>query len=180
MTRSLTIPLGIVVAREKVVHPIADVRWRAVELMLDPPPKAVWREVRRGPGFQHYHAATLPLVLINTHIMDYRVNLANGVPCVYVVLQARDGASEDTPIDVRAISASPFAIDLFPNDGLATVERVVMPGRLVAMVERFITDCGTAQPSAKTARALREEPRDDIVRGSEPFYGFAGRLSPSE
>lgn len=179
MGRSLAIPLGIVVARERVVHPIADVRWRAVDVMLDPPARADWRELRRGQGFEHYHAATLPLVLSATSLTDYRVNLANGEPCVYVVLQQRPGASPDTPLDVRAVSASPFDSELFSGASNAAVERVAMPKRLVAIVERFIAECSNC--ANVNVRAPRDESKDAATASSAGrFFGFGGRPVPSE
>lgn len=178
MARSLAIPLGIVVACEKVVHPIADVRWRAVDVMLDPPSRSDWRELSRGPGYQHYHAATLPLVLSAQNLMDYRVNLANGVPSVYVVVQARPGASADTPIDVRAISASPFAAELFSDDSRARVERVAMPRGLVVAVEQFIAECMSPAAAPAPQRSARETASETASAGA-PFLAF-GRLSASE
>lgn len=178
MGRSLAIPLGIVVARERVIHPIADVRWRAVEVMLDPPARADWRELRRGQGFEHYHAATLPLVLSASCLMNYRVNLANGEPCVYVVLQQRPGASPDTPIEVRAVSVSPFDSELFSGDSNAPVERVAMPKRLVGIVERFIAECSSC--ASASVRPQREEVKDTVSPSGARFFGFGGRLSPSE
>lgn len=176
MARSLAIPLGIVVSCEKIVHPMADVRWRVVDLLLDPPRRADWRKMRRGSGFEHYHAATLQLVLSAQNLMDYRVNLANGA-CVYVVVQARPGARPDTPIDVRAVSASPFAAELFSGDSRATVERVAMPRALVTMVERFIAEC-TQCAVASPQRTATRDPLNETAGG--PLLAFGGRLSPSE
>jgi hypothetical protein len=180
MGRSQAIPLGVVVARERVVHPFADVRWRAVDVLLDPPQRADWRQVRRGNGFEHYHAATLSLVLSAQNLMDYRVNLANGIPCIYVVLQTRPGATPDTPVDVRAISASPFDGELFSRESHATVERVPMPPRLVGTIERFIAEC-TPCAEAQQQRNGRDEPAEKHAGGGIGAAMFAfGRLSPSE
>lgn len=175
MSFGVAIPVGIVVARENVEHSWDALRWRPVNVLLDPPKRADWREVARGKNFIHYHATTLNLELAPNLAMHYRVNLANGVPCVYVAVRSRPGASADVPIEIDHVSASPFEIEGHMGDAIGQVERVPMPPALVGLVERFIAE--TAHASEWTRLRLRREERDDTGFASgfglDPLAGMA-------
>lgn len=148
MSLAVTIPVGIVVARETVDHSWPATRWRVAGLLLDPPAEAHWRKVPVGAsvsgasGGPRYHAATLPLSLNAKDIASYQVNLSNGVPSVYVVAREQ-GQDAGTPLAIRHVSASPFEVRSLAIDGLDSVESVAMPERLLIAVARFIRDaCG--------------------------------------
>ncbi|MEL7048182.1 MAG: DUF3305 domain-containing protein [Pseudomonadota bacterium] len=140
MPNELSIPLGVIVSKERTSNPWQDYRWRPVSVFFDAPPNAGWSEVRRGPGFVHYHAATLILSLVRSETMAYRVNLANGEPSLYVVLKDGSGANHAvaSPIDVHMLTASPFEAQNHGDLGFDIIEAVRMPDRLIGIVENFI------------------------------------------
>ncbi len=172
MSHAVTIEVGVVVAREKIDHPWQDYRWRAVSVFLDAPAKADWRELRRGPGFIHYHAATLPLVLHRKETTGYRVNLANGVPSIYVVLREDPTASD--PVQVHLVSASPFEVQAYGESGMETVERVAMPERLVAVVQAFVDEHHVEEPFVKRQRQRFADEGEQF--GQEPIFVLRERL----
>ena len=142
-----------------------------MSVFLDAPAKADWRELRRGPGFIHYHAATLPLVLHRKETTGYRVNLANGVPSVYVVLREDPTASD--PVQVHLVSASPFEVQAYGESGMETVERVAMPERLVALVQAFVEAPRRGAVCQAPAPAFR---RRGEQFGQEPIFVLRERL----
>ncbi len=175
MNSGVTIQIGVVVARESTEHSWEPLGWRPVSVLLNPPPRADWREVGRGKSFVHYHAVTLPLVLDQKCTMHYRVNLANGVPSLYVVVRTRPGADADVPIDVSHVSASPFEVEEYVADPTDHVERVPMPAELVAMVERFIAETASACARLELGGNRMRE-RDDasfLATFYEPMPGLA-------
>lgn len=175
MDCDVAVPVGIVVSREKLDHPWDEILWRPVSVLLDPPAKALWREVGRSRECVHYHAANLTLVLDRRCVMHYRVNLANGIPSLYVVVRQRPGAGSDVPIDVTRVSISPFEIDAHGSDASEHVVRVPMPPALVDMVQRFIDETAETEPRiAPRARA------EKFGGGFAPMVGFSGQLSPGK
>lgn len=181
MDCDVSVPVGIVVSRETVDHPWEEIRWRSVGVLLDPPAKAQWREVARGRGYAHYHAATLSLTLTRKCAMNYRVNLANGVPSVYLVIRQRPGAGADVPIEVCRVSASPFEIDAQSLDTSEHIERVPMPAELVALVQSFVdapSPNELSEPRGASGRQRREA-RDDKFGFGLDLGGF-GQLSPGK
>lgn len=169
MDSGVAIPLGIVVSRERQEHSWdAALRWHPVAVLLDPPPRADWREVSRGRDFVHYHAATLVLTLNRKNAMHYRVNLANGVPSLYLIVRQRPGAGADVPIDIAHVSASPFEIEEYIKDSSDHIERVPMPAELVAQVERFLVEAAS-DTAPHTALRGRRDDRSDTSSFSSSF-----------
>lgn len=163
MSLALTIPVGILVARETIDHSWPATRWRVAGLLLDPPPEAHWRKL---PGVGRYHAATLPLSLVAKDVACYQVNLSNGVPSVYVV--ARDqGRDSGAPLAIRHVSASPFEVRSLAVDGLDSVESVAMPERLLATVAGFIREACSVETQPHSAVLRRGDPAGSDRRVAE-------------
>lgn len=147
MNIAISLPIGVIVARERSSDLWQEFRWRPVRVFMNAPEAVSWREVERGRDVVHYHAATLPLVLSEREKIAYRVNLANGVPSVYVTLREtiKSGKpSSAMPVGVAHITASPFEIQAVGQDFDAGVtdfvERVPMPEELVQVLQSFVND----------------------------------------
>lgn len=126
-----SIPLGVLVTREDDAW-LAN-RWRAVGVFLDPPGTPSARSTRGAP----YHAATMPLHLDCRKSMEYKVNLANGEPSIYVVM-AEDARRPTGPqVQIRLVSASPFEVQPYRDDH-GTVDRVPMPPQLIELVRSLL------------------------------------------
>lgn len=158
MNIAISVPIGVIVARERSSDPWHDFRWRTVSIIMDPPASAPWREVERGRDYTRYHAATMPLVLTPKEKIAYRVNLANGVPSVYVVLREDTSAGATMPVSVAHLTASPFEIQAFGQDfegGVSDiVERVPMPEPLVQLLQSFVDDKIAAAPQSTANLAV--------------------------
>ena len=125
MDRVLSIPLGVVIAHEKIDHPWQEYAWRPVSVFLNAPEIGDWRELRRDATATHYHAATLPLELHAKETIGYVANLDAGEPLVYVVL--REGGDSGKPIDVAVVTASPYDAEVYGYDSSEIVDTVAMP-----------------------------------------------------
>jgi hypothetical protein len=172
-----TIPLGVVVAREKIDHPWQEYRWRVVSVFLDAPAMANWRPLVNEPGMMQYHAATLPLVLHRKETMSYRVNLANGEPSVYVVLREDSDPDGDFPVSVHAVTASPFEAQMHGEMAFDNVDRVLMPERLLAMVEAFVSEHPMDETFVKRQRQPHMPKSEEHRFGQEPIMVLRERMA---
>ena len=180
MSGELSIALGVVVAREKIDHPWQEYRWRTTSVFLDAPEKSNWRLLTNEPGFTQYHAATMPLVLHRKETMSYRVNLANGEPSVYVVLREDGETGNHHPVSVHAVTASPVEAQMHGDMAFDSVDRVVMPKRLVAFVEAFVAEHLTEEKFVKRQRQPHK-PDDEVHRfGQEPIVMLRKRMAERE
>lgn len=181
MSIAISVPMGVIVARERSSDPWQEFRWRPVGVILNAADGVTWKEVARGRDFVRYHAATLPLVLTDREKIAYRVNLANGVPSVYVVLRENTAAGSAMPVVVSHITASPFEIQAvgqdFENGVTDFVERVPMPDELVDVLQLFVDGkmpTSQMQPSGSGASAPAA-PSSKLQR-SLPWVGDFARM----
>jgi hypothetical protein len=175
MGPSITIPLGVVVAREKIDHPWQEYRWRPVSVFLNAPEVDEWRELLRGDGFVYYHAATLPLELHRKETGAYRTNLATGEPAIYVVLREDPGAASKWPVTVLLVSASPFEAQAYGESGLEIMERVPMPEPLIDLVDEFIAVHHVDEPFVKRQRQ-KVQVMEEYKFGQEPIFVLRERM----
>ncbi len=173
----LTIDVGVVVAREDVDHPWQDHIWRPISVFLGAPDLSSWRELRRGPGFVHYHAATIEMQLHRKETPGYRDNLSYDQPKVYVVLRGGELADEtsDWPVEVHMVTASPYDVEAYGEDGDEIIEAVPMPEQLIELVSAFIDEHHVEQPFKKRKRK-RHHKEEDYHFGQEPVVELRERM----
>lgn len=133
----ISIPIRVVVARESSSHPWQDNAWRPIGLRLDDTLSDGWTEVLRSEGAVHYLAATTTIVLRPDDALGYRINLANGEPVIYVVLQDTP-CGAGWPVQVRLVTASPIEVRSLGEQAQDTVHRVAMPEALVERLRSFL------------------------------------------
>jgi hypothetical protein len=166
MARVLSIPLGVVIAHEKIDHPWQEYAWRPVSVFLGAPEIADWRELRRDATATHYHAATLPLELHPKEAMGYAANLDGGAPLVYVVL--RQGGDSGKPIDVGVVTASPYDAEVYGYDSSEIVGTVAMPAPLIELLEAFVAEHHVEEPFVKRQRQKHHRAEEHKF-GQEPI-----------
>jgi hypothetical protein len=169
VNRVLGIPLGVVVARERIDHPWQTFRWRPVSVFLNAPEITSWRELRRDGASVHYHAATLVLTLHPKETIGYVANLA-GKPLVYVVLREPPSGG---PIAVALVTASPYEAEAYGQNGEEMVGGVAMPGRLAELLEAFVAEHHVEEPFRKRTRK-QHHAREDHMFGQEPIFAPHG------
>lgn len=167
-TRSAVVPLGIVVAREEVDNPWLDYAWRPTGVIVGAPDVAAWKELKRGPGWVHYYAATVPLELHRKETEAYRVNLQNEQPAVYVVLREAETDDSERPVEVHLATVSAFEAQDYLDSGEDIVEPVPMPETLIAWIKRFVDDHHVEEKFKKRKRD--EVDIEDHKFGKEPIF----------
>ena len=182
MSIAISLPIGVIVARERSSDPWQEFRWRPVGIIMNASEGVAWKEVDRGRDFVRYHATTLPLVLTDREKIAYRVNLANGVPSLYVVLRENTVSGSAMPVEVAHITASPFEIQSVGQDfeaGISDfVERVPMPDELVHILQSFVDDTvAVAKAGQPCASGTLVAPVGPAKRNrSLPWFGDVARM----
>jgi hypothetical protein len=177
MQRTLSVPLGVVIAHERIGHPWQEYAWRPASVFLGAPEVDDWRELRRDGTSTYYHAATLPLELHAKETMGYAANLETGAPLVYVVLRER--AEGARPVEVAVVTASPYDAEVYGYDSSETVGAVAMPEPLVELLEAFVAEHHVAEPFRKRRRQEHHRAEEHQF-GQEPIEVLRKRRSGSE
>lgn len=174
MSNLLVIKVGVIVAWEQLNHPWQTERWRPIEILINPPDCNGWRELRRVQGCVHYHAANVELELHRKDAAAYQVNLVNGEPVVYVVLQERE-TEHAIPVEVQTVTVSPFDAQAHDFGSGEVVAGVRMPDPLRALVAAFVSEHHDDEPFVKRNRekADRAEP---YQFGQEPLHEVRRRM----
>lgn len=133
-TRSISMPLGVVIRRMPGVTRWASHVWKAVAV-LPGAGEASWKELRREGDAVEYHAATLPLELYRTDTEAYLQGLSADMPAIYVIMRESDDG--DAPLEIAHVTASPFEAQDYADTGEEQVEKVPMPEGLIAWVRDF-------------------------------------------
>lgn len=175
MAKQIFVPLGVVVACEKVDHPWLSEQWRPVSVLMSPPATPGWRELVRSDRYVHYHAANVDVELHPKETAAYQVNLHHGSPMVYVVLNHEDCPQSGFPVTVHSATISPFDAQAYTESGDETVDGVRMPSPMVELVRTFVAEHHDEETFVKRKRnkVLREEPHQF---GQEPPSELARRL----
>ena len=149
--RTLTMPLGVVLARRPGVTRWASHSWRAVAV-LPGAAAANWQLLRQEGEVQEYHAATLSLELHRADVEGYNVSLAMDPPSVFVILRPDEDPESKQDIFVQAVTASAYEAQDYTDSGEETVEAVPMPEGLVAWIRDFVAAHFHDEPFIKRKR----------------------------
>ncbi len=133
-----SLPLGLVLERRRVEHPWQDHAWRPVAVFPGSPEGEPWRVLREGEGWVHYFAGTLDLELHPKETDGYRVNLAQPVPLVFVVLRPDEEDETDHDVIPFLVTACPHEAESYIESGDEIVEGVPMPDAVLAWVADFV------------------------------------------
>ncbi len=173
MERRLSIPVGVIVAREDADNPWQDFVWRAVGIVIGGEPDDGWRELDREPGVVRYFAGTHEIEVFRKETEAYQVNLENKVPVVYVVMREADDIDAPQPIEVHLVTVSAYESQDYLDSGEEIVDSVPMPDSLIAWVHRFVDRNHVEE---KFIKRKRNEVRvEDHKFGQEPIFVRAAR-----
>ncbi|MEH6360582.1 MAG: DUF3305 domain-containing protein [Amylibacter sp.] len=136
-SRSISMPVGIVVRKTPGVTKWAKWNWKVVGVLPGAGP-ADWSELRREGEAVEYHAGTLTLELYRTDTEAYLTGLSSKTPVLYVVMQ-NAGTNDDLgDIELHLITASPYESQDYADSGEDTVEPVQMPVSVIAWIADFV------------------------------------------
>lgn len=141
MEKNESLPLGVVIERRQVDHPWKDHDWRPVGVIPGAPeldPRGDWTRLGEGEGWVRYHAGTLALQLFRAETEDYRINLSQEPPRIFVVLRSNSEADVAHDLLPFLVTASPFEAQHYLDSGEEIVEVVPMPPEVLALVRDFV------------------------------------------
>lgn len=174
MSRTFSIPLGVVVAREKSDNPWQEYTWRPISVFLNAPQITQWRELHRGRESAHYHAATLPLELHPKETAGYKANLDEDSPCVYVLLRPRSDGG-DPPVEVAHVTVSGHEAAAYGYVMEEIVANVAMPQSLLEALKAFVAEHHVDQPFVKRQRQKHHR-EEEHTFGQEPLVVLRERM----
>ena len=132
---SETHEVGVVIRRSKVDNPWIDHVWTPLAVLPEAPATAAWTRLESGPEGDTYYAGAATIELFPSETGNYRDNLIDGAPFLWVALREASGGSE---LELAAVTADPTEGESLFESGLPVVAKAAMPPEVAAWVAAYV------------------------------------------
>jgi hypothetical protein len=176
MERTISIPVSVVVARERIANPWQEYDWRPHQVHLGAPDAAPWTELAVAGGVTYFLAGTTGLELHRKEAAGYQENVSGLEPSIYVILRIREDAGPTTgpPLEVHLVTASPTEVQAYGEGGAEIIGKVAMSPEIRDIVEAFAEAHAEHEPFVKRQRQ-RFDGASEHKFGQEPIFELRKR-----
>jgi Protein of unknown function (DUF3305) len=143
------IPVGVVVERHKAKSPWLDFLWRPVAVLAGVPSAAPWTPIESETDVTIFYAGEAVIELHRSETVNYRSNLASGVPLLWVILRP---TAAEPGLELLAVTADPAEGEALTGAGNDLVDTVPMPVPISQALEAFVAEHHVEQPNYKRQR----------------------------
>src|SRR5664279_5907389 len=127
--------VGGVVGRRWIDNPWSDHVWAPLTILDEVPATAPWTVLSTEADATIYYAGSASIDLFSSDTANYRDNLADGDPRVWVALRHRDGGPE---LELTKVTADPTEGEAMFESGCDVIGTVAMPPEIAAWVAAFV------------------------------------------
>jgi hypothetical protein len=127
--------VGVVVRRRSIDNPWIDHMWSAVTVLEDVPATVPWTVLSSEAGATIYDAGAARIDLFSSDTSNYRDNLADGEPRIWVALRRQDGGPE---LELTKITADPTEGEAMFESGCDVIGTVAMPAEIASWIAAFV------------------------------------------
>lgn len=159
------IAVGVVVERSKSDSQWSDFLWRPLSVLTGAPATPPWTKLSDDGERTTFFAGTATIELHRTETTNYRSNLTNDEPLLWVVLRPSEA---EMPYALLTVTADPAEGEAMTEAGNDLVETVPMPRAIQEAVAAFVGEHHVEREFSKRKRdradpeALGRHPlRDD-------------------
>jgi len=129
--------LGVVFERRRIDHPWQEWRWTPIAVIPGAAAVAEPRLLREDKDWAWYHVVTLELELFPGETYDYRLNLSQKQPLVYVLWRSEPGAPDDVP-DAFHVTVCHSETQDYLDGGDVKAEGVPMPDAIRFLLDDYV------------------------------------------
>lgn len=144
-----TIAVGVVVERIKSASQWSEFLWRPLSVLTGTPVTPPWTKLCEDGDRATFFAGTATIELHRTETSNYRSNLVNDEPLLWVVLRPSEA---EMPYDLLTVTADPAEGEAMTEAGNDLVETVPMPKAIQQAVADFVAEHHVEQAFSKRKR----------------------------
>ena len=150
--------VGVVVRRRSVDNPWVDEVWSPALILDEVPVAAPWTVLATEGEATTYYAGVASIELFSAETANYRDNLADGAPRVWVALRRQDGGAE---LELTKVTADPTEGEAMFESGCDVIGTVPMPPGIASWIAAFVDRFHVERAFHKRQRdrATGERPR---------------------
>ena len=116
--------VGVVVRRRTIDNPWIDHMWSPLMILDEVPATTPWTVLSQDGDATMYYAGSAFIDLFSTDAANYRDNLADGAPLIWVALRRQDGGAE---LELTKVTADPTEGEALFESGTDVIGTVPMP-----------------------------------------------------
>ena len=150
--------VGVVVRRRSVDNPWVDELWSPAMILEEVPATAPWAVLSREAEATTYYAGSASIELFSSDTANYRDNLADGMPQIWVALRRQDGGAE---LELTKVTADPTEGEALFESGCEVIGTVPMPAEIASWIAAFVDRFHVERAFHKRKR---DRARDDRPR----------------
>ena len=129
--------VGVVLRRRSIDNPWIDHMWSPVMILDEVPATAAWTVLSVEVDATIYYAGAASIDLFSSDTANYRDNLADGEPRIWVALRRRDGGSE---LELTKVTADPTEGEAMFESGCDVIGTVPMPPDIASWIAAFVDE----------------------------------------
>ena len=142
--------VGVVLRRRSIDNPWIDHMWSPAMVLDEVPATAPWTALSTEADATIYYAGSASIDLFSAETANYRDNLADGAPRIWIALRRQDGGSE---LELTKVTADPTEGEAMFESGCDVIGTVPMPPEIACM------DCGLCRSIPCRARVSQAQAR---------------------
>jgi hypothetical protein len=128
--------VGVVVRRRSINNPWIDHVWSPV-MILEVPATAPWTVLSTEADATIYYAGSASIDLFSSDSANYRDNLADGAPRIWVALRRQGGGPE---LELTKVTADPTEGEAIFESGCDVIGTVPMPAEIASWIAAFVDE----------------------------------------
>ena len=127
--------VGVVLRRRSIDNPWIDHLWSPVMVLDEVPATAQWTVLSTEADATIYYAGSASIDLFSSDTANYRDNLADGAPLIWIALRRQDGGPE---LELTKVTADPTEGEAMFESGCDVIGTVPMPPDIASWIAAFV------------------------------------------
>lgn len=148
--------VGVVLRRRSINNAWIDHMWSPVMILDEVPATAPWSVLSTETDATIYYAGSASIDLFSTDTANYRDNLIDGQPLIWVALRRQDGGSE---LELTKVTADPTEGEAMFESGCDVIGTVSMPAGIASWIAAFVDEFHVERAFHKRKRDRTSEDR---------------------
>lgn len=148
--------VGVVLRRRSIDNPWIDHMWSPLMILDDVPATAPWTVLSSEASATIYYAGSASIDLFQSDTANYRDNLADGEPRIWVALRRQDGGDE---LELTKVTADPTEGEAMFESGCDVIGTVSMPADIASWIAAFVDEFHVERAFHKRKRDRTSEDR---------------------
>jgi hypothetical protein len=148
--------VGVVLRRRSIDNPWIDHMWSPLMLLDDVPATAPWTVLSSEADATIYYAGPASIDLFSSDTANYRDNLADGEPRIWVTLRRQDGGAE---LELTKVTADPTEGEAMFESGCDVIGTVPMSPDIASWIAAFVDEFHVERAFHKRKRDRTSEDR---------------------